>query len=132
MTSNFPDEICESEKAAHIFAEIKDAKVREEIEKMWKVESEKLCAQRKADFIVKELAFGKMGEIIEKTIEQLPAESVDGLNEHKKYFNEKIAELAKEEQKRFGIRKAQQVRGGFNKMTMEFLKLIILGNILDN
>jgi hypothetical protein len=123
ITSNYLDEICESEKVSHIFAEIKNSKVRKEIAQIWK-KSKKLCAQRKAGFIVEELAFGKkiskkIGKKIAQTIEKFPAKSVDDLNK-------KIAELADEEKKRFGIRKALQVRGGgLNKIKwrMEFKKI---------
>jgi hypothetical protein len=126
---NFPDELCELEKA-HSFGLIgNDQQLRKKIQETLKEESKKLCAERKIAFILKELtgydaeeekkmndAEGKQELTVndaegkqEVTVNDAEGKQQIQMNEHQKYFNKKITEMANEQKEKFQNRKALQV-----------------------
>jgi translation elongation factor EF-1beta len=115
---NFPDELCELENA-HSFGLIgNDQQLRKKIRETLKEESKKLCDQRKIAFILKELTGYDAEEEKENDAEkqEMTVKDAEGkqeieMNEHQKYFNQKITELANEQKEKFQNRKALQVWG---------------------
>jgi hypothetical protein len=129
MILNFPDELCETEKANDSFGLIENDQQRKKIQET--VESKKLCDERKIAFILKELTGNDAEEEKEMNDaegkqelpvndaegkQELPVKDAEGkqeieMNEHQKYFNKKITELANEQKEKFQNRKALQVWG---------------------
>jgi hypothetical protein len=111
MISAYADEICELEKADNIFAHIENVELRKKMEENFNVKTKELCAKRTGARIVDELKFKKIDEkSTANPVVETAMENVVDENAHEDYFNEKIAKFVDEENKKFRIRKARQVK----------------------